>query len=97
MLRAAKLIGLGAALVVLALAAGNVGQVGIAQQYQYVGCPPTQPFTYCSLSGHTSDVFSVAFSPDGQLLASASCGQRSGDYCIQGEIKLWDISDLVGR
>jgi WD40 repeat protein len=39
-----------------------------------------------TLSGHT-DVNSVAFSPDGRLLAS-------GSY---KEIKLWDISDLVGR
>jgi WD40 repeat protein len=40
-----------------------------------------------TLTGHTWNVLSVAFSPDGQLLASGS------DYTI----KLWDISDLLGR
>jgi WD40 repeat protein len=46
----------------------------------------------------TSFASSVAFSPDGRLLASGSCGKVDENYnCVQGEIKLWDISDLVGR
>lgn len=41
-----------------------------------------------TLSGHTSWVYSVAFSPDGTTLASGSSDTT---------IKLWDVSDLVGR
>jgi WD40 repeat protein len=40
--------------------------------------------------------FSAAFSPDGRLLAMASCGDRSegtdaNGYCNLGEMRIWDI------
>ena len=69
---ALRLLGLGAALALLALAAGTGGQVGFGQDVPLV----------CTLEGHANAVSSVAFSPDGKLLAS-------GSY---EEIKLWDVA-----
>jgi WD40 repeat protein len=64
--------------------AGNVSQTFSA----------TIRLTVTTLIGHTDSVYSVAFSPDGKLLASGSCGQRDslGIHCIRGEIKLWEVA-----
>ncbi len=58
-----------------------------------------------TLGGHASQVSSIAFSPDGALLASGSCARRSdsGTNCVQGDIRLWNAAtyqprnpDLIG-
>jgi WD40 repeat protein len=40
----------------------------------------------CTLRGHAGNVWSVAFSPDGKRLASAS------GYAGHGEVKVWDAT-----
>jgi WD40 repeat protein len=47
------------------------------------------------LTGHSASIESVAFSPDGETLASASCGVRDNEnrrLCRRGEILLWDVA-----
>lgn len=49
------------------------------------------------LSGHSSFISSIAFSPGGTTIASGSCAlwERGWETsCEQGEIILWDISNL---
>ncbi len=42
------------------------------------------------LRGHSDQVNTLAFSPDGKILASGSCSIYTG-FCYEGEIILWDI------
>jgi WD40 repeat protein len=42
------------------------------------------------LKAHVKEVFSLAFSPDGMVLASGSCG-AGGKFCAKGEIILWNV------
>ncbi len=64
--RVGKLFGLGAVLGLLALAAGNSGQVGWAQGQ----LPPVRTLGF-------GDVYSVAFSHDGKYLAVGTTGGSS--------------------
>ncbi len=45
------------------------------------------------LTGHSFRISTLAFSPDGRILASGSCGNTVDAWpCDQGEVILWDIS-----
>lgn len=80
----------------IAIASGLLGNaIGTLEEgsLQQVSCPPTAPNSFCVLEGHTSYVYSVAFSPDSLLLASGSCvSSGSPQACDQGEIRLWRVN-----
>jgi WD40 repeat protein len=47
-----------------------------------------------TLNEHNNWIISIAFSPDGQTLASGSCAvQDDVGACSEGEIKLWDVAN----
>ncbi|MFC4014699.1 WD40 repeat domain-containing serine/threonine protein kinase [Nonomuraea purpurea] len=80
--RRSVLVGGGAA---LAAAVGGLIAVRLANNSPDDG-------SWFRLKGHTSDVNSVAFSPDGKILASAS-GDFLADNGGDATIRLWDIAD----
>jgi WD40 repeat protein len=41
--------------------------------------------------GYSSSVYSVAFSPDGRLLASGSCKEYDLVECGEGQIVFWNV------
>jgi len=45
-----------------------------------------------TLTGHTSDVWGVAFTPDGKTLVSGD-----GDWDRPGDVKLWDVDAAKER
>lgn len=45
-----------------------------------------------TFSGHTSSVYSVAISPDGNLILASGGTGRSGDYEV---VKLWDAQTVM--
>ena len=44
----------------------------------------------CTTGSHSSHIWAIAFSPDGQILASA--GEGRGRDKLAGEIKIWDVA-----
>jgi len=44
------------------------------------------------LIAHTVAAYSVAFSPDGKILASGSCSKGGERSCTFGEVRLWDVA-----
>jgi WD40 repeat protein len=51
------------------------------------------------LRGHDYMAPALAFSPDGELLVSAGCNQRSGMGCSSGEIRIWHVEShqVIGK
>jgi WD40 repeat protein len=45
-----------------------------------------------TLIGHPDAAYSVAFSPDGKMLASGACAQFADLRCIAGEIRVWQVA-----
>src|SRR5262249_26496985 len=87
--------------VLLALALGHdIASLGTAAgpDKQQVGLPPGQVLDHGGLfrpaarGGRDLILLSLAFSPDGKLLATAGGGHPGRDGPARGEVKLWEVS-----
>ncbi len=53
------------------------------------------PGTRALFPGHSSAVQAVALSPNSNTALTGSCGEFDSDNrCVQGEMKLWDLSEI---
>lgn len=50
-------------------------------EWRQVPFPPAEPWTFASLSGHTSEVYALAFNPEGTLLATGE---------MNAVFRIWD-------
>jgi len=76
----------------LALAAVNMEQPP-AESVRSLSNIALGPGTRRVLVGHSHEVVSVAFSPDGQSALSGSCKQLDAEnQCVEGELFLWNLS-----
>jgi WD40 repeat protein len=76
----------------IAVPQGNKDQtlaVGADQKIVLWNLASSPPLSQ-TLSGHTSIVYRLAFSPDGAWLASSSCAKTDKNSCVEGEVFLWD-------
>jgi len=80
-------------LLLLLLVLGGIWVFGAGTgKWSETTCPPTKPYTFCILLSSGSSIGSIAFSPDGKLLASASEYERHEAVTIIPIIRLWEVT-----